>query len=72
MVDTEGHAPRARRARIRHRRVGLGADGAEAEMVSAARRRLAACRAVMENWEKGDLARAARECAAAVKEADGG
>jgi hypothetical protein len=33
---------------------------------------LEACRSVVENWESGDLAEAARECAVAIAEAEGG
>ena len=33
---------------------------------------LAACQAVVDAWEHGDLAAAARKCAAAVAKAEGG
>jgi hypothetical protein len=42
-----------------------------ARMVAAVPKLLAACQSVVERWEHGDLAEAARRCAAAVAEATG-
>jgi hypothetical protein len=41
--------------------------GGYAQMIAAVPRLLAACRAVVERWEHGDLAEAARMCAEAVR-----
>lgn len=41
----------------------------QARLREAAPRLLAACRMVVDRWEKGDLAEAARACAEAIKEA---
>jgi hypothetical protein len=42
-------------------------DKAHAQLVAKAPRLRDACRAVVERWEKGDLAEAARMCAAALE-----
>ena len=43
-----------------------------AQMIAAVPKLLAACQAVVDRWEHGDLAEAARMCAAAVQEATSG
>jgi hypothetical protein len=43
-----------------------------ARMIAAVPKLLAACQAVVERWEHGDLAEAARMCGKAVQEAIGG
>jgi hypothetical protein len=42
---------------------------ADGHLLAAAPRLLAACRMVVERWERGDLAEAARACSAAIKAA---
>jgi hypothetical protein len=42
-----------------------------AQLIAAAPKLLAACQAVVERWEQGDLAEAARLCSAAVAAATG-
>ena len=77
-VEQPGHVPHAtvfpRNAntdpdRDDPRDVSIAA--ANARLIAAAPALLAACRAVAENWETGDLAAAARLCAGAAREADG-
>jgi hypothetical protein len=62
--------------RIRNRpiasiRIGLEpeADRSNACLIAAAPRLLAACRMIVDRWERGDLAEAARACSAAIAEA---
>jgi hypothetical protein len=53
-----------------------GNDSEEAEanacLMTAAPALLAACRMVVDRWERGDLAEAARACSAAIAEATAG
>ena len=44
---------------------------ANARLIAAAPKLLAACRMVVDRWERGDLGEAARACAAAIAEATG-
>ena len=45
---------------------------ANARLIAAAPDLYEACKAIVRNWEKGDLAGAARECANAIAKAEGG
>lgn len=45
-------------------------DQANARLMAAAPALLAACKLVADRWERGDLAEAARACAAAVDQAE--
>jgi hypothetical protein len=51
-----------------------GHDNLEAEanacLIAAAPKLLAACRMIVDRWERGDLAEAARACSAAIVEAE--
>jgi hypothetical protein len=61
-------------AQIRARVVNRIAHGAADKSAQVVRlcEAIAACRAVVDNWEHGDLALAARMCAAVVERADKG
>jgi hypothetical protein len=50
--------------------IDLAAWPANAALIKAAPRLLAACRMVVDRWERGDLAEAARACDAAIAEAE--
>jgi len=47
------------------------AEVANARLIAAAPDLLAACQSVIDSWERGDLAAAARQCAAAIAKATG-
>lgn len=47
-------------------------EAANADLLAAAPILLEACMAVVANWESGDLAAAAQQCAAAIGRAKGG
>lgn len=47
--------------------VALGCRAADARLIAAAPELLEACRAVVDRWERGDLAEAARMCEAAIE-----
>lgn len=49
----------------------LEIDQARGHMIAAAPDLLAACRVVVANWERGDLAAAVRQCAKAIQTAEG-
>lgn len=69
-IEQPGHMPHATvHPRIAHADPEDDDPGNVA--FAAAPALLAACRAVTENWEAGDLAAAARQCAGAAREADG-
>ncbi|MCC6355226.1 MAG: hypothetical protein IT577_15145 [Verrucomicrobiae bacterium] len=75
-IEQPGHMPHATvHPRIAHADpedddpADVRVAAANARLIAAAPNLLAACRAVADNWETGDLAAAARLCADAAREA---